>query len=196
MKHVLLTLIPLLLLAGPVPAQAPDESKKGLPEQPSPNPALPVAPAVGEPAIDSDVNIGSKAPDFTMDGSQGRQVRLSDLAGQWAVMVFTDDRAKLKPLGPIDADVRKLGARLYGIAPDAAEALKTYAERERIPFLLLSDLTGEISQLYGMYDFDNDVILPGVVLMDPKGVVRMIVLGPALHGDEVLRLVRHTLLGA
>ncbi len=197
MRRAPFALVLTLLLACSSWAQtAPDEAKKGVPEQPQANPSVPVQPMGSEPTIDSDVFIGSPAPQFKLDGSQGQVVGLDQLKGKWAVMVFSDDRAKLKPLGAIDGDLEKLGAHLYGITPDGAAALQTYAEREHLPFLLLSDLTGEISQLFGMYDLDNDAILPGIVLLDPKGVVRMTLLGQALHGDEVLQLVKHVVAGA
>jgi peroxiredoxin len=142
------------------------------------------------------VSIGDKAPDFAMDGSQGHPVHLADLKGQWAVMVFAENRTTLGQLKGIDGELRKLGVRIYGVCKDGSSALKSYAEREQLPFVILSDLTGQISQIYGMYDADNDAIQPGVVVLDPKGVVRMAVLGPALHAEEVLQLAKHTVIGA
>jgi peroxiredoxin Q/BCP len=146
--------------------------------------------------LDSELWIGERAPDFELDGSQGRPVHLADLTGQWAVMVFTESRTTLGPLKGINGELRKLGARLYGVCKDGAAALKTYAEREQLPFVVLSDLTGEISQTYGMYDADTDAIQPGVVLLDRKGVVRMALFGQSLHASEVLQLVKHSVIGA
>jgi thioredoxin-dependent peroxiredoxin len=200
MRRTILTVLVLLALAGVSRAQAPasDPGSGKLPSAPrSTDPAAPAIEPVGvESGLDSEVSIGDEAPDFTMDGSQGHPVRLSDLEGQWAVMVFADDRTTLGRLGGIDGVLRGLGARLYGVCRDGAQALESYARRETIPFVILSDPTGQISQVYGMYDSDDDDIQPGVVVLDPRGVVRMAVLGPALHADEILQLARHAMIGA
>jgi len=177
------------------PAIDPDADRNQAPPPSATLPRAPLAPSPAESGIESDVWVGDKAPDFELDGSQGQPVRLRDLAGQWAEMVFTENRTTLGPLKGIDADLRKLGVRLYGICKDGSAALKTYAEHERLPFVLLSDLTGQISQLYGMYDAEDGAIQPGIVLIDPQGVVRMTFLGPPLHSDEVLQLARHTVAG-
>ena len=149
----------------------------------------------GESPIESDVWVGDKAPDFELDGSQGKPVRLSDLRGHWALLVFDDSRTRLADLMAIYGDLNSLGVRPYGISRDGSAALRTFAEREKLPYLLLSDPTGEVSQLYGMYDGENDAIQPGLVLLDPKGVVRTVLLGQALHGPEILLLVRHSVTG-
>lgn len=181
-------------------AQAPAAdpgSGKGHPAPPSSDPAAtPLEPSAAEPGIDSELWIGDKAPDFELESSLGRSMHLTDLTGHWAVMVFTENRTTLGPFKEIDGELRELGARLYGICKDGAPALKTYAEHERLPFVVLSDLTGQISQTYGMYDVDDDQIQPGIVLLDPKGVVRMALLGQSLHPSEVLQLVRHSVIGA
>ncbi len=62
--------------------------------------------------------------------------------------------------------------------------------------VMLSDPTGHVSQNYGMYGAEDEAIQPEIVLLDPKGIVRMAVLGPTLHPDEVLQLVKHAVTGA
>ena len=193
---VLLVLAVASVSWGQTPASEPGSDKNTAAPPPSDTPRSALEPRGVESGLDSEVSIGEKAPDFVMDGSQGRPVHLADLQGQWAVMVFTGTRTTMGPLKGIDGELRKLGARLYGICKDGAPALRTYAEREQLPFVLLSDPTGQISQIYGMYDADHDAIQPGVVLLDPRGVVRMALLGPALHPDEVLQLTRHTMIGS
>jgi peroxiredoxin len=187
----------LLLLPCVSWAQEPEAPDK-TPKQPSStNPtALPLDPEGVGATIESEVFVGDRAPDFELEGSQGRPVRLADLKGRWAVMVFEKSRLRLGPLKEIDADLRKLGARLYGITKDGVPALSSYAEREQLLFVLLSDWTGQISQLYGMYDAGTDAIQPGLILLDPQGVVRMTLLGQSLHAGEVLQLVKHSLTGS
>jgi peroxiredoxin len=140
--------------------------------------------------------VGGGAPGFVLDGSQGRPVKLGDLKGKWVVLVFDEDRAKLATLQTIADDVAKLGASLLGVCPDGAGALKALAAHDKLSFALLSDPTGDVAQLYGMYDGQAGTPLPGLVLVDPKGVVRALWSGPSLHAEDVLQIARHSIAGA
>jgi thioredoxin-dependent peroxiredoxin len=140
--------------------------------------------------------VGAGAPEFVLDSASGGQVRLSRLKGRWAVLVFEHDGRRLAALQGIVADVGKLGASLYGVSSDGTGALKELATRSKLTFPLLSDPTGEVAQLYGMYDDAANAPLPGLALLDPQGVVRALWSGPSLHPDEVLQLVRHSIAGA
>ena len=84
----------------------------------------------------------------------------------------------------------------YGICADKAHVLKAYAERMRLPFVMLSDVTGEISQLYGLYDTRMSQVRPGFALVDRQGVVRMALLGQHIPFDEMLGLVRSAVTGS
>lgn len=168
------------------------------PQMPSPpDPArVPVAPTGAVPATDADLTPGDKAPDFQLDSSLGGTVRLADLKGHWSVLVFDESRTKLAPLGVVEDSMRALGVRPFGVCRDGIGALKAFAEREKIGFPLLSDPTGEISQLFGMYDDAGRAIQSGLVIVDAQGVVRMVIQGPSLHADDVLQMVKHVLRGA
>ncbi len=187
-----------LFLAGIAWAQIPE----GGTENPKDNPLPPAAQPQTEPESEgleqapSLVVVGRQAPGFDLEDSAGHHVRLSDLKGQWAVLMFTEDHRTLAPFKAIDAGLRQAGARLYAICQDREGTVKSYAEREQLPFEVLSDKTADTFRTFGMYDAGNGVVESGLVLLDPKGVVRMSVLGPGLHADEVLQLTRHTVNGS
>jgi len=130
-----------------------------------------------------------------MDGSGGRPVRLADLRGHWAVLAFTEVRSRLAPLRDIARELAALDASLYGICRDATPTLTNYAVREHLPFVLLADETRQNAQLFGMFDAANEVIEPGIVLIDPTGVVRASLPGQDLPPSEILRLVRNAVSG-
>jgi peroxiredoxin len=123
-------------------------------------------------------------------------VKLADLKGTWAVLVFEADRKPLAALQGVTGDLGKLGVSLYGVCPDGAGALKALVAREKLTYPLLSDPTGEVARLYGMVDGETGDPLPGLVLLDPKGIVRALWTGPSLPAAEILQLVRHTVAGA
>jgi mycoredoxin-dependent peroxiredoxin len=194
MKRLTGTILVLLALAGTAWGQNPEKDPNSLP--PPVPPQTPLAPTAAVPPGDVDLSVGDKAPDFQLDGSLGSPVRLADLKGHWSVLVFDEIRTKLGRLKAVDDSIRVLGARQYGICPDGAGALKTWAGREGVAFPLLSDPTGDVSRLFGMYDEGNEVIQSGLVLVDPQGVIRATFEGPSLHPDDVLRLVKHTIVGS
>lgn len=194
MRRTAVVMVMLVALVGAAWGQDPEK-------HPSVPPLLeparvPLAPNGAVPATSADLTPGDRAPDFQLDSSQGGVVRGADLKGHWAILVFDESRAKLAPLRAVGDSIRALGARPFGICRDGIGALKTFAERQKIGFPLLSDPTGEISQLFGMYDGADQTIQSGLVIVDAQGVVRMVVQGPSLHADDVLQLVKHTLKGA
>ena len=196
MNRAAFVMLMCLALSPVARAQDPtDRHPTPTPEQVAPKANLPLNPQ-GEGPLEADVWVGEKAPDFQLDGSRGEPVRLSDLKGHWAVLVFDESRTRLANLKSICGDLTKLDVQPYGVSRDGWAALRAFADREQLPYLLLSDLTGEISQIYGMYDGTNQAIQSGFVLLDPQGVVRTVLLGQALHAPEILQLVRHSVTGA
>jgi len=194
MRRSLFAVMMLLALAGATRADEPSKSRG-----PVTSPATQQSPASSVPQesrIQSQVYVGEQAPDFELDGSQGRPVRLAHLKGYWILLVFADRRTELTPLKEIEPDLRRLGVKTYGICPDKVHVLKSHAEREQLPIILLSDVTGEISQLYGLYDTRMRQVRPGFVLIDRQGVVRVALLGQQLPFGEMMALVRSSVIGS
>ena len=189
MKRASCVLVILLAIGAGATAQ---EVVKPPPSPPEPTRAgeAPLSPVPQGSHIASQVYLGEPAPDFELDGSEGRPVRLARLKGYWVLLVFSDRREALAPLKGIHAWLRELGVRAYGICADKAHVLKSYAARQRLPVVLLSDVTGEISQLYGLYDVGSRSIRPGFVLMDRRGVVHMALLGQSMPMGDVLDMVK------
>lgn len=194
MRRSLFAVVMLLALAGATRA---DETSKSRSPVASPaSPQGPVSAAPQESHIQSQVYVGEQAPGFELDGSQGRPVRLAHLKGYWILLVFADRRADLTPLKGIEPDLRRLGVKPYGICADKAHVLKSYAEREQLPVTLLADVTGEISQLYGLYDARMRQVRPGFVLIDRQGVVRVALLGQQLPLNNMLAMVKASVTGS
>ena len=84
---------------------------------------------------------------------------------------------------------------MIGIARDSPHSLRLLAERDSLSFVLLSDPTGEISAIYGSYDFATSSIRPGYVLVGRTSVVRMALLGQKLPPDDLLQITRYALIG-
>jgi peroxiredoxin len=194
MRRSLFAVVMLLALAGVT--RADEASKSKTPVASPTNPAEPITAALQQSRIQSQVYVGEQAPGFELDGSQGRPVRLSHLKGYWVLLVFADRRTDFTPLKEIEPDLRRLGVKPYGICADKAHVLKSHVQRVQLPVTLLSDVTGEISQLYGLYDTRMRQVRPGFVLIDRQGVVRVALLGQQLPFDEMMALVKNSVTGS
>ncbi len=179
--------------AQDLPGSKPDANPRPLPKTPS---DVELQEPGGTLSDEGAVAVGARAPEFVLESTQGGSVSPARLKGKWAVLAFDEDGKRLAALQAIAAEVGKLGASLYGVCPDGTVALEELTAHDKLSFPLLSDPEGEVAQLYGMYDGEADVPLPGLALLDPEGVVRALWTGPSLHPDEVLQLVRHSITGA
>jgi peroxiredoxin len=107
-----------------------------------------------------DLNVGDKAPDFTLPASTGEKVTLSEELGKGPVVLawylFDFGRVWTVELSEFrdKADqIRQLGGRLLGISVESDRAHKAFAEHLRLDFPLLSDFNREVVRQYGIqYD--------------------------------------------
>jgi peroxiredoxin Q/BCP len=168
----------------------------------NPPPAPPSGPPrdARSPTFNSEIGgqvvIGERAPDFELDGSDGRKTRLAQLRGDWVLLVFGGRKEELADLTKVVEESRTMGLRIVGIVHEKTYFLRGWAERSRLPFLMLADDTKEIAATYGLYDSERRTIASGFVLLDRDGVVRLALLGQKLPADQILRLARYTMTGS
>ena len=118
------------------------------------------------------LNVGTKAPDFTLSDQDGNQVRLSDFLGRKVVLYFYPKdntpgctRQACAFAGSYDA-FRDLDAVVIGVSKDSTASHRKFAKKYGLPFLLLSDPELGVLQAYGVW---QEKKLYGKVSM---GVVR------------------------
>jgi len=172
-------------------AQSPQAEAPKSPEDrpPTREPWLPIdLRPVGADETDA-VVVGERAPDASLEDTDGRWADLTKSHGRWQVVVFAADPKDLVPLASQAAAVSRLGANLVGVSARGWDELAVFAERHRIGFKLYSDPTREISRLWGMYDEADDSIEPGIVILDPNGVIHFTHQGPLAASDQLASLV-------
>ena len=105
------------------------------------------------------LEIGSRAPDFSLFDSDKNKVTLSDFAGKNILLLFFPlafTSTCTKELCAVRDDISRysnLNAQVIGISVDSLFALKKYKEEQQYNFLLLSDFNKEVSAMYGsLYD--------------------------------------------
>jgi peroxiredoxin Q/BCP len=146
------------------------------------------------------VNVGDKAPDFTLDSQTGENVTLSDFFGKKNVVLYfypkdetpgcTREACTFRDSYELFTD---LGAEVIGVSADTVESHKAFAEHHNLPFTLLSDLDNNVRKLYGATSTLS--FIPGRVtfIIDKKGVIRHVFssqLQPEKHIEEAKEVLK------
>jgi peroxiredoxin len=188
MRHWILTVIATAVLASAAAAQAPRD-KEPAPQRPTTSKSK--VPGVrGKAPIIGQVYIGERAPDFVLDASNGLQEQLSHHRGKWVLLVFDDRYRPLAAYDTLDTDARKLGAQVIGVCHEKQQTLMTVRTRDRIDMLLMADVTGEISAVYGLYDWGASTTQSGFFVIDREGMVRLAIVGRLFPPDQMLELLK------
>ncbi|MBI1367655.1 MAG: thioredoxin-dependent thiol peroxidase [Planctomycetes bacterium] len=127
------------------------------------------------------LDIGDKAPAFTLPDQDGNKIKLSDLAGQWVVLYFypKDDT----PGCTVQAceftegikDFQKLDARVLGCSADSPESHRKFIAKHKLKITLLSDEDHKVMEKYqawgekNMYGRISMGVIRSTVIIDPKG---------------------------
>ena len=141
------------------------------------------------PGADSDpsarIEVGLMAPDFELDASNGKAIRLSSLRGNWVALVFNDRMAPLTKYGKIDDDLQRMGVKLVTVCREKTRYVRAMSRRENLPFLVLADVSGQVGSLYGLRSERGGDLTPGLLMIDTGGRVKLIHTGEALTADRM-----------
>ncbi|WP_328306208.1 peroxiredoxin [Actinomycetospora sp. NBC_00405] len=127
------------------------------------------------------VEVGSKAPDFTLKNQDGQEVSLADFAGDKAVLLvffpFAFSGICTGELCSVRDDLSSFQndeVQVVGVSCDTTWSLKVWTQQEGYEFPLLSDFWphGAVSESYGVFSADLGFAFRGTFLIDPDGVVR------------------------
>jgi len=130
------------------------------------------------------VELGNKAPDFTLPTDGNGSVTLSKLKGKKVVLYFypKDDTSgcTAEACGFRDSfpDYGGTGAVVIGISKDSVTSHDKFKKKHELPFILASDAGSDVCEKYGvwveksMYGRKYMGIERGTFLLDAEGVVR------------------------
>jgi thioredoxin-dependent peroxiredoxin len=145
---------------------------------------------------------GTEAPDFTLPDQEGAPVSLSDQRGSWVVLWWypeadtpgcTLEGRCFRDLTP---GFREAGAVILGVSFDRPEANRSFREKQRFTFPLLSDVDQTVGADYETRrdPSERNASWPKrrTYLIDPQGVIRKAyrVTDIGTHPDEVLADLR------
>jgi peroxiredoxin Q/BCP len=103
------------------------------------------------------LEVGNKAPAFTLNDEHGEKVSLKDLAGSRFVLYFypADDTPgctkEACQFNDEFAAFTKLGVLVFGVSPDGAEKHVAFKKKYGLNFPLLSDPEKTVMTKYGAY---------------------------------------------
>jgi len=146
------------------------------------------------------IQVGDKAPDFTLPTQSGEQVSLHDRIGTRVVVLYffpkdgtpgcTAEACAFRDSHEVFTDA---GAEVIGVSSDSVDSHAAFAGKHELPFTLLSDQGGKVRKQYGVPSVLG--LLPGRVtyVIDREGTVRQVfnsMTRISHHIDDALTMVR------
>ena len=128
------------------------------------------------------IEVGQRAPDFTLPDHDGKDVSLSDFAGRRLLLAFypldfspvcTDQLTAYREIAP---QLEDAGVELVGVSVDSAFAHAAFREKLGIETVLLADFEpkGAVASSYGAYIEGAGIASRALVLIDADGVVEWV----------------------
>ena len=129
------------------------------------------------------LEIGTKAPDFTLPDQNGEMRSLADYKGQKVILYFypKDMTAgctkQACAFGELYPQFREKGAVVLGVSKDSVASHKKFEEKYGLPFTLLSDPELKVIKAYGVWQEKKlyGKVTMGVVrttyLIDENGII-------------------------
>ena len=147
----------------------------------------------------AELKVGDKAPDFELPDEKGKKVKLSALRGKWVVLTFyaEDDTPvctkQVCSFRDAFADLKALGAVLFGVSSDPVAKHKAWHAAEMLPFSLLSDEGNQVAIRYGahgkkiMYGREVEGVIRTTAIVAPDGRIAVLQrkIRSAGHGARV-----------
>lgn len=131
------------------------------------------------------LEVGDKAPSFSLPDADGKTVKLSDYKGRKVIVYFypaastpgctkeaCDFRDNLRELNDAGLDV-------VGISPDKPEKLAKFRDKEKLAFPLLSDPDRKVLTAWGafgekmMYGKKVEGVIRSTFVVDEKGKIEV-----------------------
>ncbi|MDI1462020.1 peroxiredoxin [Catellatospora sp. KI3] len=144
-------------------------------------------------AKNSGPQVGDVAPDFTLMSNTGEKVTLSDYRGKQAVVLYFYPKDNTPGCTAEACSFRdsyevftEAGAQVIGVSSDSVDSHEGFAQKHRLPFVLLSDAGGDVRKSYGIPP-SLFGLLPGrsTYVIDRDGVIRHVFTAMGSIGKHV-----------
>ena len=152
------------------------------------------------------LEVGMKAPEFTLPDQNGRDVSLSDFLGKRVVLYFYPKdntpgcTRQARAFAQHNAAFEAMGVAVIGVSKDSVASHERFAQRFSLPFTLLSDPELQAITAYGVWQEKKlyGKVSMGVVrttfVIDAQGRVEKVM--PKVKPDTNAEELLHYLAGA
>jgi peroxiredoxin Q/BCP len=148
------------------------------------------------------LEIGDRAPDFTLPSSTGENISLSQFFGKKKVVIFFYPLDE-SPVCSREAEAfknkyptfKELDAEVIGISSQSVESHKSFSKHHDLPYFLLSDLDSNVRRLYGVSSTLGIVPKRVTFVIDKEGIIKYIFSSqfqPAKHAKQALLALKKT----
>lgn len=148
---------------------------------------------------------GTKAPDFTLNDKDGNAVSLADFAGKKVVLYFYPKDStpgctrQACAFAAAYEEFKTLDAVVIGVSKDSEASHRRFAEKNGLPFILLSDPELKAIQAYGVWQEKKNYgkVSMGVVrstfIIDEKGLIEKVMpkVKPDTNAAEILEYLKN-----
>lgn len=150
------------------------------------------------------LEVGTKAPEFTLPDKDGNSVSLADFLGKKVVLYFYPKdntpgctRQACAFAGAYE-EFKKINAVVIGISKDSVMSHQKFAEKHGLPFILLSDPDLAAIQAYGVWQEKKlyGKVSMGVVrstfVIDENGIIEKVMpkVKPDTNAVEILTYLK------
>ena len=149
------------------------------------------------------LNVGDRAPDFTLQDQNGNTVSLSDFLGRRVVLYFYPKdntpgcTRQACAFGALYGQFKQKGVEVIGVSKDSVNSHAGFAKRQDLPFILLSDPDRVAIEAYGVWQEKKmcGKVSMGVVrttyLIDEMGTIAAVMprVKPDTNAQEILALL-------
>ena len=129
------------------------------------------------------LEVGTKAPEFSLPDQNGNMHALSDYRGRRVILYFypkdnTPGCTKQAcGFGELYPQIQEKDAVVLGVSKDSVASHKKFEEKFGLPFTLLSDVDHKVLELYGAWGEKKNYgkvsmgTIRSTYLIDEKGVI-------------------------
>lgn len=144
------------------------------------------------------LKINDKAPDFTLNDSDGNEYTLSSFQNQTPVVIYFYPKAgtpgctkQACAIRDSWSEFKDNGISVLGISVDSKESIKEFIDENNLNFPLLSDYSKEVSKKYGVL---NNIGLSNRIsfVIDKEGKIAKIIrdVDVSTHAQDVLEFAK------
>ncbi len=137
------------------------------------------------PDVKTGNRIGNLGPDFTLNATNGSQIKLSDYQGKLVILNFWATwcgpcQFEIPILKATDEEWSKAGVIIIAVSTqDNPNNTISYVKAKDLKFIVPLDPLGNAAKLYGVRG------LPTTFFINEKGIITSIKIGPFISKEEI-----------